>query len=49
MGPDRRTGPIGVARFWTRLAAECGWCRLLIRLDKRESMPCLAFTSPTTR
>lgn len=47
--PDRRTVPIGVARFWTRLAVGCGWCKLLIRLDKRESTPCLAFTSPTTR
>ncbi|WP_338834044.1 MFS transporter [Bradyrhizobium septentrionale] len=47
--PDRRTVPIGVARFWTRLAAGCGWCKLLVRLDKRESMPCLASTSPTTR
>lgn len=25
MGPDRRTGPIDVARSWTRLAAGCGW------------------------
>lgn len=56
MGTDRREG---VARpedrphrrriFRMRLAAGCGWCKLLIRLDKRESTPCLAFTSPTTR
>lgn len=56
MGADRREGvarpedrPHRRRAFWTRLAAGWGWCKLLIRLDKRESMPCLAFTSPTTR
>lgn len=56
MGTDRREGvvrpedrPHRHRAFRTRLAPGCGWCKLLIRLDKRESTPCLASTLPTTR
>ncbi len=56
MGAGRREGvarpedrPHRRRAFLARLAVGCGWCKLLIRLDKRESMPCLAFTSLTTR